>query len=186
MNSKRNRSKQIYIVLSQTGTLLSLILKKATGAKYNHVSISLDPDLHTMYSFGRKNPCNPFIGGFVTESPDNGTFAHFPSTEAKVLAINVTAHQYDKIKRKLEMMQCRAPIYHYNYLGLFFAAFQIRYKKKNAFYCSEFVKEILINYKVAREKPLGKITHPISFLNLNNTKPVYEGKLKAYRLHENV
>ena len=63
------RNKQLYIVISQTGTLLSRILKALTGAEYNHASISLSEDLEEMYSFGRRYPYNPFWGGFVMESP---------------------------------------------------------------------------------------------------------------------
>ena len=69
-----NQNKQLYIVISQTGTLLSRILKQITGAEYNHASISLSRDLERMYSFGRRNPYNPFWGGFVIESPRTGTF----------------------------------------------------------------------------------------------------------------
>ena len=45
-----NQNKQLYIVISQTGTLLSRILKQITGAEYNHASISLSRDLERMYS----------------------------------------------------------------------------------------------------------------------------------------
>ena len=62
-----NQNKQLYIVISQTGTLLSRILKQITGAEYNHASISLSRDLERMYSFGRRHPYNPFWGGFVIE-----------------------------------------------------------------------------------------------------------------------
>ena len=64
-----NQNRQLYIVISQTGTLLSRILKQITGAEYNHASISLSRDLERMYSFGRRHPYNPFWGGFVIESP---------------------------------------------------------------------------------------------------------------------
>ena len=40
-----NQNRQLYIVISQTGTLLSRILKQITGAEYNHASISLSRDL---------------------------------------------------------------------------------------------------------------------------------------------
>lgn len=33
--------KQIFIVITQTGTMLSRILKRITGAEYNHASLSL-------------------------------------------------------------------------------------------------------------------------------------------------
>lgn len=71
-----NQNKQLYIVISQTGTLLSRILKQITGAEYNHASISLSRDLERMYSFGRRHPYNPFWGGFVIESPRTGRVPH--------------------------------------------------------------------------------------------------------------
>ena len=71
----------VYIVISQTGTALSRVLKFITGAKYNHASISLVPDLSKMYSFGRVNPYNPVHGGFVVESPHYGTFKRFSGTK---------------------------------------------------------------------------------------------------------
>lgn len=73
-----NQNRQLYIVISQTGTLLSRILKQITGAEYNHASISLSRDLERMYSFGRRHPYNPFLGGFVIESPRTGTSSVFP------------------------------------------------------------------------------------------------------------
>lgn len=40
-----NQTRQLYIVLSQTGTLLSQLLKLITGAEYNHASLSVAADL---------------------------------------------------------------------------------------------------------------------------------------------
>ena len=58
--------RQIYVVVSQTGTILSRILKIFTRARYNHASVSYDGTLETMYSFGRLNAYNPFFAGFVS------------------------------------------------------------------------------------------------------------------------
>lgn len=84
----------VYIVISQTGTALSRVLKFITGAKYNHASISLVPDLSKMYSFGRTNPYNPVHGGFVVESPHYGTFKRFSGTKVEVLSVSVSEGQY--------------------------------------------------------------------------------------------
>ena len=43
--------KNLYIVITQTGTLLSRVLRQVTGAPFNHVSLSLDASLEQMYSF---------------------------------------------------------------------------------------------------------------------------------------
>ena len=59
---------KVYILFSRTGTWLSRILGLFGGFKYMHSSISFDPTLKEMYSFGRIKPHNPLIGGFVKES----------------------------------------------------------------------------------------------------------------------
>ena len=64
-----NQNKYVYIVISQTGTILSRILKAFTHREYNHASISLKDDLSVMYSFGRKHPYNPFLGDLLQNPP---------------------------------------------------------------------------------------------------------------------
>ena len=113
-----NQNKQLYIVISQTGTLLSRILKQITGAEYNHASISLSRDLERMYSFGRRHPYNPFWGGFVIESPRTGTFKRFSETKVLVLSVSVTEEQHAELKEMLDVMWKRRRKYGYNYIGL--------------------------------------------------------------------
>ena len=45
---------RIYVVLSDSGSVVSKLLRLFTKAKYNHVSLSLREDLSEMYSFGRR------------------------------------------------------------------------------------------------------------------------------------
>ncbi len=70
--------------------------------------------------------------------------------------------------------------YGYNYWGLYLAALRIPFRSNNRYYCSEFVKDILVRYNVDGADRLKKIVHPMSFLNLPETKIVYKGKLKDY------
>lgn len=173
-------SRTIYIVISQTGTMLSRILKFITGAKYNHASISLVPDLDTMYSFGRVHPYNPFLGGFVTESPRYGTFKRFSGTKVEVLSISVSEGQYTNLRQMLEGMAKNKKKYHYNYLGLFLAGADIHYKQANSYYCSEFVKEMLVKNGIRGARQLNDIIEPMQFLTLPEANHVYSGKLKDY------
>ncbi len=94
--------KEIYIVLTHTGTLLSQIIKKYTKDEFSHVSIALDVELREMYSFGRLHPYNPFWGGFVHESIDKGTFKRFYQTKSKVYSLKITDEQYENIKNKIK------------------------------------------------------------------------------------
>lgn len=175
------RSKELYIIVSQSGSFLSALLKRITGAEYNHVSVSLCRDLNAMYSFGRRHPYNPFWGGFVRESIRAGTFKRFPQTEAVVVRLNITPAQYQGIENCLAAMYRRRMEYHYNYLGLFLAGFHIRYRGRNRYYCSEFVKELLTRYQVIEDRETETITQPIEFLYLKNGRMIYQGKLQSYR-----
>lgn len=180
--TKANELKQVYIVISQTGTVLSRILKLITGAEYNHASISLSDDLSVMYSFGRRNPYNPFWAGFVTESVHFGTFKRFRETKVTVLAVDVNLKKYEAMRSFIDTMLITKDDYSYNYLGLWLAAFNICFKRQNRYYCSEFVREVLLKYHIKGSKQLSGIVHPMNFLNMPYARTVYCGKLKDYSI----
>lgn len=182
MTVKNENQKQIYIVVSQTGTLLSRILKLITGAKYNHVSISLREDLRTMYSFGRKWAYNPFWGGMVRESPHYGTFKRFNKTIAVVLAVPVDEGLYNEMTDYLEKMYSKKENYHYNYLGLFLAAINIHYHPTNYYYCSSFVKDVLVHFKLVEPDEMREIVQPIDFLEQFEEQMIYSGMLRSFHM----
>lgn len=172
--------KSVYVVLSQTGTMFSRALKFFTRAEYNHSSISLTPTLEKMYSFGRLNPYNPFIGGFVEEGKNIGTFKRFYKTTAMVLEFKVSEEKYNAIKYFIEYFQKNKGEFHYNYLGVLFACFKKYHTSSKRFYCSEFVKACLETFDIENANELPKIVKPIDFLNLNNKNIVYTGELQNY------
>ena len=98
------KTKQLYIVLTQTGSSISRLLKLFTKAEYNHSSISLTEGLQRMYSFGRVYSWTFLFGGFVKESPNTGSFRRFSKTEACVIALPVTEEQYERMWAYLDEM----------------------------------------------------------------------------------
>lgn len=177
--------REIYIVVSQTGSVVSKILQKfVTHAEYNHVSVSLDPELKMMYSFGRWYPYFPWIGGFTEESPDFGTLKRFPDAQVVVLAVPITEEMYDEVGKKLEEMLKVKYTYHYDTLGLLFAARNKVYRRKNHFYCSEFVRQLLVTYGIELNEAFPRITQPIDFLNMPKSREIYRGRLHDYSSSE--
>ena len=173
-----DNQKQIYIVLSQTGTVLSRILHLVTKKEYNHSSISMNRELTRMYSFGRRNPYNPISAGFVRESPHFGTFKRFPETKIAVLSLAVSEETYKEIGDLLEEMIGCSKHFHYDFLGLCAAAFRVNYRRRNHFYCSAFVKDVLEKYDVEGVEALAPITHPVDFMTLHGVDLVYRGKMR--------
>lgn len=171
--------KKIYIVLTYTGTILSWVVKSYTRKEYSHVSLSLDENLNEMYSFGRINAYNPFIGGFVRESTKFGTFKRFhKKIKTKVYSLEVDEKQYVKIKRMINNINNDKSNYRFNMIGLLAVAFNLKVKRKKCFYCAEFVKHILDNSNIMISLP--DIVRPDDFESLSGTKEIFSGLLDEY------
>lgn len=175
----------VYIVVSQTGTVFSRIIKAISKKEYNHASISFCKDISLMYSFGRLNAYNPFVGGFVKESADFGTFKRFKNTKILLVRVPISEEQLLNMENTVKEMFEHRKEYKYNYFGVYFAAVGLVHKKENSFYCSEFVKEILEKSNINGTENLGEIIHPMNFLELNDCSVIYSGKLKDYKNYIN-
>ena len=172
--------KQIYIVLTQTSSVLSRVIKLFTKAEFNHVSISLSENLETMWSFGRRQPYNPFWAGFVMESPRAGTFRRFPQTTAAVLALDVSQETYEGIREMMEKMYLDRKKYGYNFVGLCCAAIGICYSADHKYYCSEFARAVFEKFQIPGAEQFGKFVEPSHFLSFPGVVLVYQGLLRDY------
>ena len=173
--------RKIYLVLSQTGTIVSKIIRFVTRDKYNHISISLEEDLSALYSFGRKRPYNPFTAGFVKESPTTGTFGRFKKTQIVAIELPVSEEVYEAINAEVLDMYEHKDDYHYNYAGLFIAYFGKLRKKKNTYYCSEFVQMILKKHGLGLKKGENELVCPNDFVNVPGGHIIYTGILREYK-----
>lgn len=173
--------KYVYIVLTRTGTILSKLIKAYTNAEFTHVSIALDEDLKEMYSFGRLNPYNPFIGGFVHEYIDSGTFKRFSNTVTRIYRLPITDEQYNLIKNNIDYFQVHKEEYNFDIIGLFLNALHIDLHREKKLYCASFVKTIIDNAEL--EIILPTPIKPEDFKQLeclNDTLIIYEGLLSNY------
>lgn len=172
--------KEIYFILTHTGTAISRIVKLYTKNEFSHVSISLDKELKEMYSFGRKKPYNPFNGGLVHEHIDSGTFKRFYKTKCKVYSLKVTDKQYDIICKKINDMYKKKDIYKFNIIGLFEVSINKKYIKENYYYCAEFVKYLLEQANIKNDLPY--IVKPEDFKSIDNINEIYSGYLRDYKI----
>ena len=171
--------KYIYLVISQTPSVIARTLKAITHAQYNHISLAFQRDIDTMYSFGRHYQYFPFYGGLVTESPHRGTMKRFENSNVTVMAIPLTSEVYDQLYAHVMAMYENRKQYKYNYMGIFWAWFKIARRKRDCYYCSEFIRELFIRYHIDGYDQLKPITEPIHFLNVPGER-IYTGTLKDY------
>lgn len=172
--------KKIYVVLSQTLSIVAKMIKAVTHKEYSHASISLTEDLQWMYSFGRRNPYNPFWAGFVRESPKKGTMKRFIRSKISVLEVEVSDEEFEGVRSTINKMLSEQKKYHYNYIGLFKAGFKKEHDRREYYYyCSEFVGDVLKKNHISGAELLPNIVHPVNFLELPHNV-VYRGRLRDY------
>ena len=170
----------VYIILSQTGTLTSKFLKRITKEEYNHASISLDEGLNEMCSFARYFTYYPFYGGLIKESMKKGVLKHHKNAEGVILKFTTTKDKTLKVKDKLNEMFKSQKKYKYDIIGVIFASFGKKKVRKNKFYCTEFCKKLLIESEIINAEECPEIMHVTDFLKLSNAEIVYKGNLHEY------
>lgn len=176
--------KTVYIVVSNTGSVFTRMIGMYTRQPYNHVSISFDEELKVMYSFGRKLPWNPLIGGFVEEGVNKGTYARFPKTTAQVLSLNVSDESYGKLREEIDNFVLNKEKYKYNLLGVLGVIIGKEVKRSNAYFCSEFVTNTLYNSDVKLWDTPAYMVKPYDYSTNKRLKLLYEGKLSDYEKEE--
>ncbi|MGE5543644.1 MAG: hypothetical protein ACM3UW_01595 [Bacillota bacterium] len=80
---------------------------------YNHLAISLDPELRDVYGFVGRN------GGLVVRSG----LTHFPDGDCAILKKRVEDEQFEKVKEMLKAAWKNRTRYRYNHLGVIVLAF---------------------------------------------------------------
>ncbi|MED3551735.1 hypothetical protein [Cytobacillus praedii] len=169
--------KNVFILLTNTDSVLTKLIKLYTKKPYNHASIAFDSDLSEVYSFGRKTARNPFIGGFVKEDVTAGLFKQ---ADCAIYSFTVTEVQFQRMNHYLQTFKTQRHVYRYNFIGLFGVIFNKPITRTKAFFCSQFVASILEECDILHfEKPLSLIT-PADFQEVCTFQLVYEGKLMDY------
>ena len=124
--------KNIYIMISQTNTGCSRILKFFTRAPYNHASIALDENLNSLYSFARQNLYIPMIAGFVTEDINSGIYKIHGNTVCEIYRLKITEEQFETLEKSINEFKENESEYRYNFAGLLAILFNISFLLANA------------------------------------------------------
>ena len=176
--------KEIYILLTHTGSFLSKLIKRYTKEPYSHVSISFDPNLEEVYSFGRKRPRNPLIAGFIVEDIRNGTFSMFSETTYGLYSLNIDNTQYNKLKNTMLEFEKIKQKSSYNLIGLVGVYLGHPIDRTYAYFCSQFVAAAFEKSGIVIfDKPIGLVT-PKDFRTCRSLNLIKSGKLSYFNIQE--
>lgn len=167
----------IYIVLSNSGTIPGTVIQKLTHFPYCHAMLALTADCRELYSFGRRSLHNFLDGGFVIEQRDGRFFSYFSETRCRVLALEVTQEQYAALQRELAVFRDNAQEYKYDFIGCCLRYFRLKKTFDHRYTCSHFVAEILQRSGICRFPKGTMLVRPGDFMAVSGVRVIYEGKL---------
>ncbi|MBD1223462.1 hypothetical protein GLV94_17715 [Virgibacillus halodenitrificans] len=167
----------IYFLFTDTGTYLAKAINYYTKQSLNHVSICFDSELREVYSFGRKQPRNPFIGGFVKEDIRS---EFLKRSYCAIYSYTVSEQEYETVMLRIKEIEAKKADYKYNFIGLLAVLFQVEIDRKYALFCSQFVATVCGDAeKFVFDKPTCFVT-PGDIRKLDGLKLIYQGKLENY------
>lgn len=172
--------KPIYVVAIEGKSYFSKAIKALTKDIYSHMAISLDPELHDMYSYGIAINDHSNRKGFrredIVDLPVGGRIG--------VFAFFVSDKVYKKICDFIDRFKDNAEKTSYSYINLITYLFNIPYNTEWKLICSQFVDRCL---QAADINLTGRDSSQVSPADLNkamlNEKRIYnlyEGLASKY------
>lgn len=170
--------KQVYILLTRTGTVPARIIHAFKGGTFTHTSLSLTPATDCLYSYARRKIKNPFKAGLIVENIHTEVFAQYPDCHCALYCITVSDQAYECMQREITYFLNNYKKAKYNFLGLIPLAMGIRIRRKFKLTCSQFVALVLEKSKEIELPKDPYLMLPNDFSDINNIQLIYDGTLK--------
>ena len=132
----------MYVMFSATDCSVGRFIRRMTRSKYNHVSVSFDPDMQSLYSFARYHESAPFYAGFVEESLMRYQLSG-KQASVKVCRIRLSDEQSAALFALMGEMEASRDDYIYNYISALFFLARKRIDVPRAFTCVDFAVWLL-------------------------------------------
>ncbi|KPU42578.1 hypothetical protein OXPF_38780 [Oxobacter pfennigii] len=169
--------KEVFIILSDTGTLFTRTIKLFTRAPFNHTSIAFDSDFNEVYSFGRKNVHNPFFAGLVKE---NLYHPFFSMAKCAIYRCRVSKKDYNRMYHYVNKMMKVQDRYTYNLLGLVAVLLKTEINRKYSYFCSQFVAHIFEQSSIKIVDKPCCFVEPEDFAKSPYVEEIFKGMLMDF------
>lgn len=165
----------IYILLTRSETWFSRLIHLVTSDCYTHASIGLDGPSGPFYSFARKHKHFALPAGLVEERPGIRN-RQIPCCLYK---LKVSDSVYRRLRQQLSRMYHQRELYHYNLLGVLSCYFNRPLRRKNHYFCSQFVATLLEECGAVELWKNPDLVRPADFCRLAALQAVHKGPLDS-------
>ena len=169
------KRRKVFILLTRLRNRGARPLGALTGCYYTRASIGLDEDMDTFYSFVDK--------GFIVEKITRYIKPERPAFQCKLYELEVSEQVYQRLKGHLASFVKRKPLFRYTKLGVFMCLLRIPFRRKDHYFCSQFVAEALDKSRAAQLKKDCSLYLPKDFLKLPGVRLHFHGNLRGMASH---
>ena len=171
--------KKVYILLTKFSNHSSHLFSFITGDYYTHASIGLEEDMNIFYSFVNK--------GFIIEEITRYVKHQDYAIPCLLYELEVPKSTYENLQKNISHFIKNKNNLYYTQLGLILCLLKIPFKKKNHYFCSQFVAEILSHNKIIQLNKKSSLYLPEDFQKTNELQLSFQGDLQSmihhYQLH---
>lgn len=168
--------KAVYIIFSATPYKTGRLIRTVLRTRYNHVALSFDQELATMYTFSRFHEDAPFYGGFVVESLRRYRWAG-QCSRLKVCRISMSEEAYHALRDFIAQVRGRPCIY--NLYSAMVHPLHRRLLIRDSYTCVEFVGDALSI--AGLDLPQGAFHSLEGLEQLLSSYVIYEGSCAFYK-----
>ncbi len=129
---QEHENTMITVLLTRYYSTFSNFIYFVSGRGYTHASLALDDKNESYYSFNFR--------GFRKEYPKK--YRH-RSKSSISYTLEIPKEDYEKIREKIKEMEHGKEKFHYSRIGVLLCLLHIPFRRKNYYFCSQFVTEML-------------------------------------------
>lgn len=141
------RTRKLFLMVSRTDTGVARCIRALSRYPYNHVSLTMDPQLRSWYSFARFVQDAPFYGGFIRE-PVERFYAENGDAQVRIYRVDIPEVTAQALEKMVEKAGRQDNVFLYNYFDALASALGGHVQIANAHTCLSFACSILDTYHV--------------------------------------
>lgn len=162
--------RKIFVLLTQLPDPAARLLRFFTFFPYTHASLGLEEDMNTFYSFNYK--------GFFVEKITRYLKPGRKPFPCALYEMEVSQEVYRVVRQMIAGFERRKAAFRYTRLGVILSVLHIPNQRRDRYFCSHFVAEVLQRTKAARLKKHCTLYLPGDFRKLEELRLVFQGDMK--------
>ena len=168
-SQEKSGKRYIYIILVRYPDAFSKAFRFLSRGRYNHVSIGLSGSDGTFYSY--------VATGFRKEFPQKHPTFKGEEIPCKLYGLEISDETHRVAKAVLEDHADQAHRFKYSKIGLLLCLLRIVYKRKNEYFCSQFVSEVLGQLQAVPLAKHSALYLPDDFMKMKELRLRFTGYL---------